>query len=125
MIRNLRTLARMVPGALGALGARTIVALRMLHQVQQLHPSTPEHHYLSVLAIDPSRQGQGLGSELLAPVLARCDRDRVPAYLESSNERNRPFYRRHGFEVVGVYRVPNGGPSVARMWRDPRSSTAV
>jgi len=115
-------LLRIAPGAIGALGTRSIVALRTLHGVELEHPKDPNHHYLSTLGIDPTRQGQGLGAMLIAPVLDKCDRDGVPAYLESSNEKNRPFYRRHGFELLGLYHVPGGGPSVARMWREPRSA---
>lgn len=78
-----------------------------------------DHWYLAVLGVDPDHQGRGLGGTLIAPVLRRCDLDGVGAYLESSNERNVPFYRRHGFEAVDVVR-PNGSPPMTLMWRDPR-----
>ncbi len=41
-----------------------------------------------------------------------CDRDGVPAYLESSKERNVDFYSRFGFRVKQEVRIP-GGPDVA------------
>ena len=61
-----------------------------------------------------------MGARLLAPVLARCDRDGLPAYLESSNPRNLPFYERHGFVRRTAVPLPSGCPLVTPMWRDPR-----
>jgi GNAT superfamily N-acetyltransferase len=82
------------------------------------HPHEP-HWFLNVLGTAPSRQGQGLGASAIAPVLERCDADGVRAYLDSTNPRNRPFYRRLGFVDAGEIPLP-GGPSLEAMWRDPR-----
>lgn len=88
--------------------------------MEMAHPSAPPHWYLAVLGTDPSAQGQGLGSAVLAPVLQRCDEDGVGAYLESSKERNIAFYARHGFRVRRELRLPRG-PKMWAMWRDPRA----
>lgn len=82
------------------------------------HPHEP-HWYLNVISTLPARQGRGLGAEALLPVLARCDADRMPAYLESSNPRNMTLYRRHGFEEVGDPIDLPDGPSLYPMWRAP------
>jgi GNAT superfamily N-acetyltransferase len=87
--------------------------------LERRHPSTPEHWYLAVLGTDPSAQGRGLGSAVLSTMLEQCDRDGVPAYLESSKERNIDFYARHGFRVTGEIRLLRG-PPMWPMWRDPR-----
>ena len=107
-------LARFFP----ATGRHTGRVLRGLSLIEARHPETP-HWYLAVLGTDPSRQGEGIGSRLLAPVLDGCDADEVPAYLESSKERNIAFYARHGFRVTEEVQLP-GGPPVWLMWRDPR-----
>jgi GNAT superfamily N-acetyltransferase len=99
-------------------GRRLWHALRYLLKVERLHPREP-HWYLEVLGTEPARQGQGLGSALLRPVLALCDRDGLGAYLESSSERNRALYERHRFRVVERFEMPGGGPEIRRMWRDP------
>ena len=107
-------LARFLP----AIGARMPGILRGLGLVESRHPETP-HYYLAVLGTEPTRQGEGIGSALMRPVLDACDADEVPAYLESSKERNVAFYARHGFRVTEEVRLP-GGPPVWLMWRDPR-----
>ena len=118
-IRFLGQLA-LAPRIVRVFGTRALVALKILDALQARHPSAP-HAYLSVLGADPSRQGQGVGTRLMTPMLARCDREAMPAYLESSNEKNLSFYRRHGFEEIDAYDTPVG-PRVWLMWRAPRSA---
>ena len=113
--RDLLGLAPLVP----AWGRRLPRVLRGLSRVEHAHPETPPHFHLAVLGTDPLRQGQGIGSALLSPVLALCDHDHVPAYLESSKESNIAFYARHGFRVTAELRLPKG-PPVWPMWRAPR-----
>jgi len=68
-------------------------------------------------------QGHGLGVAVMEPVLRRCDEDGIGAYLESSKERNVPYYRRHGFEVVDEIDLPRG-PRIWLMWREPARGPA-
>lgn len=112
----LRSLPRIVP----LLGTRLPVALKAINAVERVHPRAP-HWYLAVLGTEPAQQGKGVGSALLQPVLERCDREGLPAYLESSKEANLAFYARHGFEVTSTINLPAGGPPVWPMWREPRS----
>jgi ribosomal protein S18 acetylase RimI-like enzyme len=100
------------------IGRMPLVAAGMLG-LERHHPRRPPHWYLAILGTDPPAQGRGLGSAVLAPVLERCDRDGVAAYLESSKERNIAFYARHGFRVSGELRMPRG-PKMWPMWREPR-----
>ena len=99
------------------LSPRTPMVLRAMHEVEKLHPKKP-HYYLSILGVDPSRQGSGRGSALLEPMLRRCDSEAVGAYLETGTERNVRFYSRHGFRVTDEVPRPNG-PPMWLMWRDP------
>jgi ribosomal protein S18 acetylase RimI-like enzyme len=100
------------------MGADTPRALGVLSQMEKVHPKEP-HWYLAVLGTDPKHQGKGVGSALIGQVLATCDADGIPAYLESSKEANIPFYNRHGFEVTGEVQAKNG-PKLWPMWREPR-----
>ena len=94
--------------------------LTFLGMLEDEHPDEPEHWYLEVLAADLDRQGSGIGTACMRPVLDLADAEGVPCYLESSNLRNVPLYERNGFRVTGVVDLPDGGPSVWLMWRDPR-----
>ncbi len=86
------------------------------------HPKVP-HWYLPLIGADPARQGQGIGSALMHHALARCDRDGVAAYLESSNPRNIPLYQRHGFEILGTIQS-GSSPVLMPMLRPPRPAAA-
>ncbi|MES2695756.1 MAG: N-acetyltransferase [Verrucomicrobiota bacterium] len=94
-------------------------AAKVFEQMAGFHPREP-HWYLPLIGVDPARQGQRLGDKLMAHALTRCDADQLPAYLESSNPRNLPFYRRHGFEVLGKIQV-GSSPTLVPMLRRPRA----
>jgi GNAT superfamily N-acetyltransferase len=111
-------IVRVAPALMGATGTRILRGLGTIRAVESKHPKEP-HWYLAALGTDPSKQGKGVGSALMAPILERCDTEGLPAYLESSKEANIPFYRRHGFEVTSEIQLPRG-PKLWPMWRDPR-----
>jgi GNAT superfamily N-acetyltransferase len=107
-----------------AFRCRLFLALRTQVQIEHLHAGqSPPHWYLGYLGARRGRQGQGLGTQLLREVLACADTDGVPAYLESSNERNLPLYERNGFRVIGDLRALGHGPTIWRMWREPQPRT--
>ncbi len=87
----------------------------IFEQMATFHPTQP-HWYLPLIGVDPAHQGEGQGHALMAHALARCDSDHAPAYLESSNPRNIPFYRRHGFEPLGAIQV-GSSPTLVPMLR--------
>jgi ribosomal protein S18 acetylase RimI-like enzyme len=84
------------------------------------HPKEP-HWYLPLIGVDPAHQGKGHGAALLKFALDQCDRDRLPAYLESTNPRNISLYKRHGFEALGTIQVGSSPPLVP-MLRKPLSN---
>ncbi|MGX5187597.1 GNAT family N-acetyltransferase [Streptomyces avermitilis] len=86
-----------------------------------IHPSGRAHEYLWMIAVAPGRQGEGLGTALMQPVLDRCDRAGLPAYLEASSARSRKLYERLGFvSTTPALDLPEG-PRMWPMWREPRS----
>jgi ribosomal protein S18 acetylase RimI-like enzyme len=85
------------------------------------HPQAP-HWYLPLIGTDPTRQGRGIGGALMRHALARCDRDGVAAYLESSNPSNIPLYQRHGFDILGTIQI-GSSPVLTPMLRRPLPAT--
>lgn len=110
---------RAFPAMLRAFGARAPRMIGAFSAIEKVHP-TEEHYYLEALGTRQDMQSRGVGSAVIRPMLDRCDAEGMPAYLESSNVRNVPFYARHGFETTGEIVVGKGAPTVTAMWREPR-----
>lgn len=83
------------------------------------HPTGTPHYYLALLGVSPHWQGHGIGTALLQAHHRLLDQDGLPGYLEASSERNRQFYRRHGYSDLGPPIGLAGGPSLFPMWREP------
>jgi GNAT superfamily N-acetyltransferase len=85
------------------------------------------HWFVHMMAVDPTRQGKGVGSRLLARILettvdARTTRGYPPAILTTHKERNVHFYRRAGFDVVGIEEVSMLGEAPYPLWSMRRPS---
>jgi ribosomal protein S18 acetylase RimI-like enzyme len=102
-LRLLPSATRMA-GSIGRLRdvSRAIAALE--HR-RRLHAPGP-HYYLSVLGVEPERQGEGIGSSLMRPALELATGAGVPAYLETATGRNVLLYERVGFAVVEELTIP-------------------
>jgi ribosomal protein S18 acetylase RimI-like enzyme len=92
--------------------------MAVFDQMGASHPPGP-HWYLPMIGVDAHVQSRGYGSALLKHTLAVCDRDKMPAYLESSNPRNIPLYERHRFKQVRTIQV-GSSPPIVPMLRAPR-----
>lgn len=106
------------------LGAGASRVLETFERFDAAHPLDRPHYYLSLLATNPDHSGRGLGMGLLAATLERIDAEGAPAFLESSNPLNTPRYERLGFSVCGEFELPEDGPDVTHMWREPVASPA-
>ena len=91
----------------------------LLEQMAKKYRPTEPHWYLPIIGVDPLHQGKGYGSALMRCALQDCGREHLPAYLESTNDRNIPLYQRHGFEVVGTIQS-GSSPTMVPMYRSPR-----
>jgi len=113
---GLGTQLALLPSMLGVYGRRLPRVLRALTAIESNHPTEP-HQYLAFVGVAPERQGRGIGSMLMKPILDHCEAERLPAYLEASSVRSRTLYERHGFVVTEEVTIGKGAPPVWRMWR--------
>jgi GNAT superfamily N-acetyltransferase len=109
---------RMMPAFMLAMGSEGRRGQTVSELLKRHHPEEP-HWYLAVIGSDPDVRGTGFGQALMRSRLDRCDAEGAPAYLESTKPANVPYYQRFRFEVTGEIRVPDGGPPIWRMWRQP------
>ena len=82
---------------------------------------TVPHWYLTLIGVEPERQGQGIAGSLLRPMLARADAERLPCYLETADPANVPFYLKKGFEIVVEEVEPKSGVEIWTFMRQPTS----
>jgi ribosomal protein S18 acetylase RimI-like enzyme len=78
--------------------------------------------YLSIVAVDPAVQGQGLGQKLLEPTIAEADAASATCYVETFSPRNLSFYRRLGFATMARFAEPTTNSEYALMARYPRTT---
>lgn len=101
------------------------IAPELLDEVMAVFEKMDSFHpheacwYLPLIAVDPAHQGKGFGAALMKAALERVDEDGLPAYLESSNQRNVSLYLRHGFEVMDEIQI-GSSPVVTPMLRPAR-----
>ena len=76
-------------------------------EMNEAHPTEP-HFYLQFVGAHHAARGRGVGSTLLERVLAVCDTEGVPAYLEATTPRSAALYARHGFEATTAITLADG-----------------
>lgn len=109
---------KLLPRYLRLFPREFVRATRAVNALARVHPKEP-HWYLFAVGVVPEATGQGRGRALLEPVLARCDAERVGAYLEASTADNARLYERLGFRSRGEVEILDG-VRVQTMWRVPR-----
>ena len=85
-------------------------------KIKSYHPREP-FSYLWFIGVPPEQQGLGKGSWLLNEIINESETHARLIYLETSVDRNLPWYREHGFEIfqtldltyrLYMLRRPNG-----------------
>lgn len=96
---SFRTLLWDLKLALSVIGLdRVSAVLKREAMIKANHPKEPIA-YLWFIGVNPQLQGKGVGSAFIQEVIQECERKKRPIYLETSMEKNLPFYKKFGFEI--------------------------
>jgi GNAT superfamily N-acetyltransferase len=104
---RIRALSHLARGPVLAGPAPLVRSLGAQRVIEAAHPAH-DHFLVWMFAVSPSHQRRGLGRQLMQRALAKADSDKVPAYLWTGNPENLPYYRSHGFVVVGEAQILGG-----------------
>jgi ribosomal protein S18 acetylase RimI-like enzyme len=100
---SLRSLFWDIKLAIGAIGINRVnIVLQREALIKASHPKE-KIAYLWFVGVEPTMQGKGIGSSFVREVIEACKLKQRPIYLETSMERNLPFYNRLGFEMVRTF----------------------
>jgi ribosomal protein S18 acetylase RimI-like enzyme len=120
LLRMLRAGMLKVPLLLGWKSYQRLNEFEAQAEILHKRHATKPHWYLWALGVDPMSQGKGTGGILLQPMLAQADAEKMPCYLETQNEKNLPFYEKHGFKVCEQKEVFKNAVSTWAMLRQPQ-----
>jgi GNAT superfamily N-acetyltransferase len=109
-----------IPSIIGAEASARFANLVTFVGIYHHRFAAGRHLYLQWLGVEPSRQGQGLGSATISPVLRRADAEGLPCYLETFQPRNVPLYQKHGFRIMAEEIEPASGLPAWFFLRQPR-----
>ncbi len=85
--------------ALSVIGlARVGQVLSRESMIKSFHPKD-QFSYLWFIGVSPEQQNKGKGSQLLEEIIHKSEVQKRPIYLETSVDRNLPWYKKHGFEI--------------------------
>jgi len=94
--RQLRMLPPLLRYGLGNLARESLVL-----NAWARHDPRERHWHLDPVAVEPGRQGLGIGTRMMARFCFWMDSVGDNAYLETDKPENVAFYRKFGFAVVG------------------------
>jgi len=64
------------------------------------HRPEEPNYCLETIAVDPKRQGRGIGGAMLTYLTDLADREGVLTYLSTTDPKTVPFYKTRGFRII-------------------------
>jgi ribosomal protein S18 acetylase RimI-like enzyme len=110
-----------IPAIFGADAFKRLMHIATISERFHQQSVPGKHLYLQFLSVEPSRQGQGLGSALIRAMTERADAEGLQCYLDTFQPRNVPLYQKHGFKITVEEVEPNSGVRGWAFLRESRS----
>lgn len=102
-----------------------IVEGEKLTQYHGQYGPKEKHWYVETVGVDPESQGKGYGTELMEQIGKMADAEGKWCYLECTSEKNKRFFEKCGFKLVGTETVKDETDGatldICFMTREPQS----
>ncbi len=70
--------------------------------VGRLHLNTDEESQVRYMGVDDGHQGRGIGSKILRKLEGEALRMKAKSIVLDARQSSVPFYKKHGYKVVGI-----------------------
>ena len=97
---SVKLLEKASEGELQFMQSKAILESEIIPQNWHVNYFDGEVFHLLVVAIDKSLKGTGAFRKLLMPVIATCEKKKMPIVLETFNPDNVPLYEHFGFRLM-------------------------
>lgn len=96
---NLKTVLLDLKLILNTVGIGNVAkVLKRESTIKKNYPDT-NIAYLWFIGVDPKGQGKGIGSKMLSTIIEQNKKLGRDIYLETSTQRNLPWYQKNGFKI--------------------------
>lgn len=85
---------------MGVTASKRMADLKALSADRAENSAGKPYIYLLLLGVRTAYQGKGYGSSLLRALMAACDAQNLPIYLETETEENARMYEHFGFRLI-------------------------
>jgi ribosomal protein S18 acetylase RimI-like enzyme len=106
---------------MGMTAGRRMAGLKTLSTDRAKNTGGRPHVYLLLLGVRTAYRGKGLGAALLRTLIADCDKQGLPLYLDTETEENVRFYEHFGFRVIKRITLENLRLPMWEMMREPHA----